>query len=124
MIFFQYLYRTTIKILQVDNNVTRHLDDELTADNPWDVMILHYGGLDHIGHLMGPFSSPVPAKLTEMDNIVKRLYDYISDDVRAYFIQDMKRNMFRLFNSSLIIRSTSCNVCNMVENSRNKESLP
>jgi ethanolamine phosphate transferase 2 subunit G len=37
----------------VDNNVTRHLDDEL-ANKDWDVLILHYLGLDHIGHLGGP----------------------------------------------------------------------
>jgi predicted AlkP superfamily pyrophosphatase or phosphodiesterase len=36
----------------VDENVTRHLDEELERDD-WDVMILHYLGLDHIGHLEG-----------------------------------------------------------------------
>ena len=38
--------------LKVDDNVTRHLDEELERDD-WDVMILHYLGLDHIGHLEG-----------------------------------------------------------------------
>ena len=37
----------------MDNNVTRHLDDELHRKD-WDVLILHYLGLDHIGHLGGP----------------------------------------------------------------------
>ena len=37
----------------MDNNVTRHLDSELVRKD-WDVLILHYLGLDHIGHLGGP----------------------------------------------------------------------
>ena len=45
---------------EVDNNVTRHLNSELASPD-WDVMILHYLGLDHIGHTHGPFS-PLIAK--------------------------------------------------------------
>jgi ethanolaminephosphotransferase len=37
----------------VDNNVTRHIDNELMRDD-WDAMVLHYLGLDHIGHKSGP----------------------------------------------------------------------
>jgi predicted AlkP superfamily pyrophosphatase or phosphodiesterase len=40
----------------VDNNVTRNLWPELTEFD-WDVMILHYLGLDHAGHLRGPHRS-------------------------------------------------------------------
>lgn len=37
----------------VDNNVTRHVPRELlNAD--WSAMIMHYLGLDHIGHKTGP----------------------------------------------------------------------
>jgi ethanolaminephosphotransferase len=38
--------------VEVDNNVTRNLWPELTKFD-WDVMILHYLGLDHAGHLRG-----------------------------------------------------------------------
>ncbi|XP_041357687.1 GPI ethanolamine phosphate transferase 2-like [Gigantopelta aegis] len=58
---------------EVDNNVTRHLDSEL-VDPDWDVMILHYLGLDHIGHLSGPTSPLIAPKLIEMDIIVEKLY--------------------------------------------------
>ena len=34
--------------VEVDNNVTRHLDKELDSLDEWDVLILHYLGLDHI----------------------------------------------------------------------------
>lgn len=35
---------------QVDSNVSRHLDFEL-KQNDWDLMILHYLGLDHVGKI-------------------------------------------------------------------------
>ena len=37
---------------QVDQNVSRHLPSEVQKDD-WDVAILHYLGLDHIGHWIG-----------------------------------------------------------------------
>ncbi|KAA0709788.1 GPI ethanolamine phosphate transferase 2 [Triplophysa tibetana] len=58
---------------EVDNNVTRHLDDTLKRDD-WDILILHYLGLDHIGHISGPHSSLIGPKLTEMDDIVKKIH--------------------------------------------------
>ena len=38
---------------EVDANVTRHIGDELQRDD-WNTMVLHYLGLDHIGHKTGP----------------------------------------------------------------------
>lgn len=38
---------------EVDNNVTRHVPGEL-LNNDWNAMIMHYLGLDHIGHKAGP----------------------------------------------------------------------
>ncbi|KAF6843302.1 gpi ethanolamine phosphate transferase 2 [Colletotrichum musicola] len=58
---------------EVDNNVTRHIDDELQRDD-WSAMVLHYLGLDHIGHKSGPRSSHMVPKQHEMDDIVKRIY--------------------------------------------------
>ncbi|AMD19290.1 HBR389Cp [Eremothecium sinecaudum] len=62
----------------VDNNVTRHLPDEL-LNKDWDALILHYLGLDHIGHKQGPLSQFMPAKHMEMDSIVKRIYESVDD---------------------------------------------
>lgn len=61
---------------EVDHNVTRHLDRELTSSH-WDGLILHYLGLDHIGHKGGPRLPHMPAKQREMDAIVERLYGYV-----------------------------------------------
>ena len=38
---------------EVDNNVTRNIAGEL-QNNDWGLMVLHYLGLDHIGHKAGP----------------------------------------------------------------------
>lgn len=58
---------------EVDDNVTRHLATELNAEE-WRLMVLHYLGLDHIGHVEGPQSPLVRPKLQEMDDIVKRIH--------------------------------------------------
>ncbi|KAK1236825.1 hypothetical protein MKX07_005944 [Trichoderma sp. CBMAI-0711] len=59
---------------EVDNNVTRHIHHELERDD-WSLMVLHYLGLDHIGHKSGPRSTHMPAKQREMDGIVHQLYE-------------------------------------------------
>lgn len=38
---------------EVDNNVTRHIPIEL-ENSDWNGMIMHFLGLDHIGHKSGP----------------------------------------------------------------------
>ncbi|XP_030327196.1 GPI ethanolamine phosphate transferase 2 isoform X6 [Strigops habroptila] len=58
---------------EVDDNVTRHLDRVFKRED-WDLLILHYLGLDHIGHVTGPNSPLVGAKLREMDNILKKIH--------------------------------------------------
>lgn len=37
-------------------------------------MILHYLGLDHIGHVEGPYSPKIPTKLREMDAVIKQIH--------------------------------------------------
>lgn len=60
-------------LFEVDDNVTRHLDRVLKRED-WDLLILHYLGLDHIGHMTGPNSPLVGPKLREMDNILKKIH--------------------------------------------------
>ena len=64
---------------EVDVNVSRHLDHELEADD-WEVMILHYLGLDHIGHIAGPASSLVPPKLEEMSHVLEKIWTGLVKD--------------------------------------------
>ncbi|KAM3462841.1 hypothetical protein MY5147_006860 [Beauveria neobassiana] len=62
---------------EVDNNVTRHINGELKNDD-WSLMVLHYLGLDHIGHKSGPRSSNMVPKQHEMDSIIRTIYDSLS----------------------------------------------
>ncbi|KAK6354180.1 major facilitator superfamily transporter protein [Orbilia blumenaviensis] len=64
---------------EVDNNVTRHVAPELKQPD-WDAMILHYLGLDHIGHKTGPRSQHMIPKQHEMDGIVKQVYRAIETE--------------------------------------------
>ncbi|KAJ5279897.1 GPI ethanolamine phosphate transferase 2 [Penicillium angulare] len=59
--------------VEVDQNVTRHVPTEL-AENDWSALIMHYLGLDHIGHKAGPRSPFMLSKHQEMDAVVKDVY--------------------------------------------------
>ncbi|ANB13858.1 Las21p [Sugiyamaella lignohabitans] len=66
---------------EVDNNVTRHIDYELgPGRESWDTLILHYLGLDHIGHKGGPDSVFMPEKQREMDHIIHKLYENMEEN--------------------------------------------
>ncbi|XP_065365979.1 GPI ethanolamine phosphate transferase 2 isoform X2 [Calliphora vicina] len=51
-------------------NVTNALKAELQLSD-WHLMVLHYLGLDHIGHVEGSHSDNIYKKLLEMDNNIK-----------------------------------------------------
>ncbi|KAI1641831.1 alkaline phosphatase-like protein [Daldinia loculata] len=61
---------------EVDNNVTRHIPGELRNDD-WNTMVLHYLGLDHIGHKTGPRGPNMIPKQQEMDGIIRLIYEAI-----------------------------------------------
>ncbi|VEU24173.1 DEKNAAC105380 [Brettanomyces naardenensis] len=66
----------------VDHNVTRHLPEELSDEglDQWNCMILHYLGLDHIGHKGGPQSANMPGKQVELDSVVKQIFNGLLKD--------------------------------------------
>ncbi|KAK8487116.1 hypothetical protein V6N11_059554 [Hibiscus sabdariffa] len=63
--------------VQVDQNVSRHLGYELRKDD-WNLLILHYLGLDHVGHIGGRSSVLMAPKLKEMDEVVKLIHSSIN----------------------------------------------
>nr|POE82033.1 gpi ethanolamine phosphate transferase 2 [Quercus suber] len=65
--------------VQVDQNVSRHLGDELSRDD-WDLMVLHYLGLDHVGHIGGRNSILMAPKLLEMDKVVNMIHTSVIAD--------------------------------------------
>lgn len=76
---------------EVDANVTRHLGKEL-EEQQWDCLILHYLGLDHIGHKGGPKSIFMPPKQREMDSIVENIYSEIPEDTLFILLGDHGMN--------------------------------
>ncbi|CAH0550257.1 unnamed protein product [Brassicogethes aeneus] len=65
--------------VEVDNNVTRNLNKEV-YEKDWDIMIAHYLGLDHIGHVYGPRSSLIQPKLKEMEEIILKTYATLKEE--------------------------------------------
>ncbi|KAI9269137.1 alkaline-phosphatase-like protein [Phascolomyces articulosus] len=63
--------------VQVDLNVTRHIQP-VFAEQDWDAIILHYLGLDHVGHLGGPYSPLMKPKQKEMDQAVEKIYEIVA----------------------------------------------
>lgn len=57
----------------VDNQVTERAVPRL-EDSDWDAMILHYLGLDHIGHIDGAFSKLMGPKQMEMDKMIELIF--------------------------------------------------
>uniref|UniRef100_A0A0R3RWZ1 GPI ethanolamine phosphate transferase 2 n=1 Tax=Elaeophora elaphi TaxID=1147741 RepID=A0A0R3RWZ1_9BILA len=66
---------------EVDDNVTLCMRSRLenSAVETWDVMILHYLGLDHIGHSLGGRHSEINSKLIEMDSVIKEIYEKLHE---------------------------------------------
>jgi ethanolaminephosphotransferase len=64
---------------EVDNNVTRHVPNEL-LNTDWNAMIMHYLGLDHIGHKTGPKGPHMVPKQIEMDGIAQQIYEAIENE--------------------------------------------
>ncbi|KKK25071.1 hypothetical protein ARAM_003137 [Aspergillus rambellii] len=64
---------------EVDTNVTRHIPHELLQDD-WSALIMHYLGLDHIGHKAGPQSPYMITKQREMDAIVSQVYEAMNQE--------------------------------------------
>ncbi len=58
--------------VEVDANVTRHLSKEL-HNRDWDLMVLHYLGVDHVGHSLGPQHPRMQEKLAEMRNVLETI---------------------------------------------------
>ncbi|KAH8319714.1 hypothetical protein KR074_004393 [Drosophila pseudoananassae] len=58
-----------------DKSVSKVLDSELVQDD-WFLLILHYLGLDHIGHVEGNTSPRVQLKLREMDEAVQKILEH------------------------------------------------
>ncbi|KZP23970.1 hypothetical protein FIBSPDRAFT_822718 [Athelia psychrophila] len=74
----------------VDTGVITHLFPLLSAPKPqpWDVLIGHFLGVDHVGHRVGPDHPIMHAKLTQMDEVLAQVVDALDDDTLLVLIGD------------------------------------
>ncbi|EWC48286.1 hypothetical protein DRE_02390 [Drechslerella stenobrocha 248] len=74
----------------VDEGVLTHMFPLLHPDNSssWDVMIGHFLGVDHAGHLYGPDHPAMAAKQKQMDVFVQDLINAVDDDTLVVIMGD------------------------------------
>lgn len=71
--------------MQGDKNVTENIMVELKKRD-WNMLISHFLGLDHIGHVEGSFSSKVPNKLKEIDEVILNINTAMHNRGDNYFL--------------------------------------
>ncbi|TFY53254.1 hypothetical protein EVJ58_g9552 [Rhodofomes roseus] len=73
----------------VDEGVVRHLFPLMSnASAQWDVIIGHFLGVDHVGHRVGPDHPKMHAKLTQMDDVLRRVVREMEDDTLLVVLGD------------------------------------
>lgn len=72
----------------VDNGVITHLFPILESVNPPDLVIGHFLGVDHVGHRVGPDHPSMRTKLAQMDDVLRRVVETISEDTLLIVLGD------------------------------------
>lgn len=63
----------------VDNAILKHLPKEMEKTD-WDILVAHFLGVDHCGHKHGPLHHEMARKLTEMNDVIKKVAETIDND--------------------------------------------
>ncbi|KDQ20096.1 hypothetical protein BOTBODRAFT_102009 [Botryobasidium botryosum FD-172 SS1] len=73
----------------VDEGVIRYLFPLLeNKSEPWDVIIGHFLGVDHVGHRFMPEHPVMKSKLMQMNRVLKRVVDSLDDDTLLVLLGD------------------------------------
>ena len=73
----------------VDQGVITHLFPLLEdSGKPFDFLIGHFLGVDHVGHRVGPDHPSMKAKLTQMNDVLKRVVDLLDEDTLLIVLGD------------------------------------
>lgn len=67
--------------------ILKHLPEELKKTD-WDILIAHFLGVDHCGHKHGPMHHEMSRKLTEVNEVIKKLSQTIDDDTMLMVMGD------------------------------------
>ncbi|KAI6660955.1 GPI ethanolamine phosphate transferase 3 [Oopsacas minuta] len=71
----------------VDAGVIKHLPPFLERGD-WSLLIGHFLGVDHVGHIYGPDHSSMKNKLTQLDGVINSVVNQISDDTLLVVLGD------------------------------------
>ncbi|KAA0054076.1 GPI ethanolamine phosphate transferase 3 isoform X1 [Cucumis melo var. makuwa] len=66
----------------VDNGCIEHLLPSL-YENDWDVLIAHFLGVDHAGHIFGVDSSPMFEKLEQYNTVLEKVVDVLESQSKT-----------------------------------------
>ena len=73
----------------VDEGVIRHLFPLLEDPaKPFDFLVGHFLGVDHVGHRVGPDHPSMRAKLQQMNDVLKRVVELLDDDTLFILLGD------------------------------------
>jgi phosphatidylinositol glycan class O len=73
----------------VDEGVIRHLFPLLEdKSKPFDYLIGHFLGVDHVGHRVGPDHLSMKAKLEQMNKVLKRVVEDLDDETLLVVLGD------------------------------------
>ena len=73
----------------VDKGIIKHLFPLLKDESkPWDFIIGHFLGVDHVGHRVGPDHPVMKAKLEQMDLVLRDVVDLLDDDTLLVLMGD------------------------------------
>ncbi|KAI0084547.1 hypothetical protein BDY19DRAFT_909752 [Irpex rosettiformis] len=73
----------------VDNGVIEHLFPLLRDESkPWDLLVGHFLGVDHVGHRVGPDHPVMKTKLEQMDRVLRDVVELLDDDTLLVLMGD------------------------------------
>ncbi|KAJ2932872.1 hypothetical protein H1R20_g4230, partial [Candolleomyces eurysporus] len=73
----------------VDEGVITHLFPLLKDQSkPFDFLIGHFLGVDHVGHRVGPDHPSMKAKLEQMNRVLQEVVDHLDDDTLLVVLGD------------------------------------
>ncbi|KAF8879596.1 hypothetical protein BD779DRAFT_1551439 [Infundibulicybe gibba] len=73
----------------VDEGVIKHLFPLLEdPGRPFDFLVGHFLGVDHVGHRVGPDHPSMKAKLSQMNDVLTRVVDRLDDDTLLVVLGD------------------------------------
>ena len=71
----------------VDDGVLTHLYP-LLQTRDWDVAVAHFLGVDHAGHRYGPEHPSMAQKLTQINQVLTRVFEAVTDDTVVIVMGD------------------------------------